>query len=132
MRVEEHPLHDSSDPVYNLNSTEMFQHVLASASLVDFPQFRDIHHLIPQALIQRRGRMMDYYCDRIEDSDNWDLYVKYRKIVSRFLITNQIRSSDITDYSSTGGSFVHWSGGEEHYVSLAKYLLSLLSSKDLW
>ena len=77
MRVEDHP------------DYEMFQHVLASATLVDFPQFRDIHHLIPQALDQRRGRMMDYDIDRIEDSDNWEIYVKYRKIVSRFLIEDR-------------------------------------------
>ena len=111
----------------------MFQLVLASAILVDFPQLRDIHHLIPQALDRRQLRKTNYYCHRIEDSDNWEIYVKYRKIVSRFFPINQIRSSEFSDYSS----IIHWSGGvsgghwQEHYVSLAEYLLRVLSSGDL-
>ena len=31
-------------------SSQSFYHLLASTTLVDFPQFRDIHHLIPLVL----------------------------------------------------------------------------------
>ena len=88
---------------------------------MDFPQFRDIHHLIPQVLdlTPKHTTECDYHY--IEDSDNWEIYVKYRKIVSRFLIDHF--RSDIGFYS--------WSGGQDHYVSLAKYLLSFLSER-LW
>jgi hypothetical protein len=67
-------------------STEIFQHLLASATLVDFPQFRDIHHLIPQVLDLRPKHTTERDYHQIEDSDKWEIYVKYRKIVSRFLI----------------------------------------------
>ena len=82
--------------------------MLASATLVDFRQFRDTHHLIPQILdLGTRYSLEDY--PQIEDSDNWEIYVKYRKIVSRFLI----------DKMSKGEL-------EKHCVSLAKFLLSSL------
>jgi len=108
-------------------NTRISQHLFASATLVDFPQFRDIHHLIPQILDLKPNdyatalgpdyyHQIDYH-DQIEDSDKWEIYVEYRKVVSRFLI-DQTRS-EIPHYS-------RWSG-QEHYVSLAKYLLSLLS-----
>ena len=106
-----------SDDLFSHSGTraEDFRRIIVSATLVDFPQFRDIHHLIPQALdlrstyIRTHNRTEHYY--QIEDSDKWEIYFKYRKIVSRFLKT------------------ALWSKGQEHweYVSLAKYLLSSLS-----
>jgi len=99
--------------VYDHPSTDMFRRLLASATLVDFPQFRDIHHLIPRVLDLRPKH--DYHeFHQIEDSDKWEIYVEYRKIVSRFLI------------DGTRPSDTRWSGGQENYVGLAKYLLSFL------
>ena len=76
----------TSNPVRNDRSAGVFLHLLVSATLVDFPQFRDIHHLIPQVLdiIEMHTTRLDYH--QIEDSDKWEIYVKYRQIVSRFLI----------------------------------------------
>ena len=88
---------------------------------MDFPQFRDIHHLIPQVLDLTRKHTTECDYHYTEDADNWEIYVKYRKIVSRFLIDHF--RSDIGFYS--------WSGGQDHYVSFAKYLLSFLSER-LW
>ena len=103
---------------------------------MDFPQFRDIHHLIPQVLDLRSLHLTpkrDWH--QIEDSDQWEIYVGYREIVSQFLI-DQIGSPvyQHPPYCVRGSSplytFVNcyrWSrGGQEHYVSLAKYLLSFL------
>ena len=80
---------------------------------MDFPQFRDIHHLIPQVLDLAVESMDTMAYHQIEDSDKWEIYFKYRKIVSRYLIEQTIL----------------WSNRqlEEHYVSLANYLLSSLS-----
>ena len=102
---------------------QAFLHLLASATLVDFPQFRDIHHLIPQVL-DITGKL-DYR--QIEDSDKWEIYVKYRQIVSRFLIgPTCCRIPPRT--ATTNFFFSAWSsGGQENYVNLAKYLLSFLS-----
>ena len=93
--------------------------------LVDFQHFRDVHHLIPQALDPSlTSRERD--CPQIEDSDKWEIYVKYRKIVSQFLIDQHgahWQSSRNSRYYSFFGS----SGGrQEHYLSLAKYLLNFL------
>jgi hypothetical protein len=79
----------------------------------------------------------DYH--EIEDSDKWEIYVKYRKIVSLFLITQRLQSSlsiyqpsllnyrPPSRYYSPVKNFVR----QEHYFSLAKYLLSFLS-EVLW
>ena len=100
------------------------QHLLTSATLVDFPQFRNIHHLIPQVLDLRPKvhysgnesiilgtRQYNYH--QIEDSDKWEIYVKYRKMVSQLLIDGRQSSMFLVV--------------QEHYVSLAEYLLSFLS-----
>ena len=109
----------------------MFQHLLASATLVDFPQFRDIHHLIPQVLDIRPTHTTERDYHQIEDSDKWEIYVKYRKFVAGFLI-DQNRSQIPRDPRYSSLIFFRWSrGGQEHYASLAKYLLSFLS-EDLW
>ena len=103
----------SAIEVHDHYDTEIIQHLLTSATLVDFPQFPDIHHLIPQILDLRPKHMTERYYHQIEDSDKWEIYVKYRKIVSQLLIDRR-RSSMF---------FVV----QEHYVDLAKYLLNFLS-----
>ena len=117
--------------ICNQSSIEAFQHLLASATLVDFPQFRDIHHLVPQVLDTRVNYLatpgFDYQGDYIKDSDKWEIYVEYRKILSRFLI-DRTRSEIQDDPHFFSVNFLHWSrGGQEHYVGLAKYLLCFLS-----
>ena len=81
---------------------------------MDFEQFRDIHYLIPEAL--EPNLPSDY--PQIEDPDKWELYVKYRKILSQFLI----------DQNDDHNSSLHfWSiGRQERYFSLAMYLLNFL------
>ena len=93
--------------------TEIIQHLLTFATLVDFPQFPNIHHLIPQILDLRPKDMTKRYSYQIEDSDKWEIYVKYRKIVSQLLI-DRPRSSVFYVV-------------QKHYVDLAKYLLNFLS-----
>ena len=96
--------------------SENLLHLFASATLVDFQQFCNIHHLIPQALdtnlLSNTGSGYPQIMSQIVDSDKWEIYVKYRKIVSRFLIDRTAL----------------WSNGQEHwqYVSLARYLLNAL------
>ena len=65
---------------------EVYPYVFASATLVDFPQFRDIHHLIPLVLEINLLDLAQLDYHQIEDSDKWEIYVKYRQIVSGFLI----------------------------------------------
>ena len=111
---------------------EDFLCLLASATLVDFPQFRDIHHLIPLVLelLDKRSpalhtTKLDYH--QIEDSDKWEIYLKYRQIVSRFLIDGIPRDS-IYDLYFT---FNNWSRrGQENYVNLAKRFLNFLSKSE--
>ena len=69
-------------------------------------------------------RYSDY---QIEDSDKWEVYVKYRRqIVSQFLIGHMIPRD--THNPSESFLFSSWSKrGQENYVNLAKYLLSFLS-----
>ena len=120
------------------HSDQSFQHLLASTTLVDFPQFYDIHHLIPLALdtmspdiskpvfyIRQGGDIIG------KDSDKWEIYVEYRKIVSRFLI-DQTRSGIPRDPRFSSVNFHLWSRGDKkHYVRLAQYLLSFLSAYPL-
>ena len=89
---------------------------------MDFQQFRDIHHLIPQALdLSLSSTERDL--PQIEDSDEWEIYVEYRKIVSQFLIDAPENGIQIPDFSF----LFYWSRGhQEHYVSLAEYLLCFL------
>ena len=107
-------------------TSEVFLLLLASAALVDFPQFRDIHHLIPQVMdiMQMHTAKLDYH--QIEDSDKWEIYVNYRQIVSRFLIGQACGIPLIPRNPSS--LFSAWSRrGQENYVNLAKYLLKFLS-----
>ena len=109
------------------DGAEVVLHLLASATLVDFPQFRDIHHLIPKVLdiIQMHTTKLVYH--PIEDSDKWEIYVKYRQIVSRYLI-GQTCCGIPPDTHIPYSFFPAWSRrGQENYVNLAKYLLNFLS-----
>ena len=79
---------------------------------------------------------------RIEDSDQWEIYVEYRKIVSRFLI-DHIYSENwtMTYWPSIYLPSIYWASPDSYpvsffdridwsqkfYASLAKYLLSFLS-----
>ena len=115
----------------NQSSLDSFRRLLASTTLVDFPQFRDIHHLIPLVLdIRPNHHGSNYYQqdDGIEiNSEKWEIYVEYRKIVSRFLI-DQARSEIPRDPRFSSPHFIRWSrGGQKPYVSLAKHLLTFLS-----
>jgi hypothetical protein len=69
----------------------------------------------------------DYH--EIEDSDKWEIYVKYRKIISQFLTSQP--SLTIHQPSNYRSSVLNYSVnlfvGQVQYVSLAKYLLSFLS-----
>ena len=111
----------------NQASFEAFQHLLASITLVDFPQFRDIHNLIPLVLEIRSNHLWGLNDDDIKfNSEKWEIYVEYRKIVSRFLIDH--RSRIPRDPRFCSDSFICWSrGGKAHYVILAKRLLTFLS-----
>ena len=110
-------------------SGQSFQNLLASITLVDFPQFRDIHHLIPLVLDLNLGFDIHQSGDIIIGiiSDKWEIYVEYRKIVSRFLI-DQARSEIPRDPRFSSANFIRWTkGGQKPYVSLAKHLLTFLS-----
>ena len=105
-------------------TSEDFLRLLAFATLVDFPQCRDVHHLIPQVLDIQRTK---YGYHQIEDSDKWEIYVKYRQIISRFLI-GQTCCGIPRDTHNLSSLFSAWSRrGQEKYVDLAKYLLRFLS-----
>ena len=116
---------------YGNHSTEDLLHLLASATLVDFPQFRDIYYLIPQVLDISLLYMpkLDYH--QFEDSDKWEIYVKYRQIVSQFLIGQTCCGIPHNTYNPSESSlFYAWSRrGQENYVNLAKYLLDFLPGR---
>jgi hypothetical protein len=90
------------------------RHFLTSATLVDFPQFRDTHHIIPRILDLRPKHTTERHHGQIEGAGNWEMYFKYRQIISEFL-ANPTRS---------GRLFV----GQECYAPLAKHIIGLLSS----
>ena len=59
--------------------------------------------------------MMERHYHHIEDPGKWEIYVKYRQIVSRFL----------TDRTRAGALFV----GQNRYIGLAKYLAPFLTEE---
>ena len=79
---------------------------------MDFPQFPDIHHLIPRILELTLTHRTSLGYHHTEDSGKWQIYVKYRQIVSQFL----------TDRTRSGSLFV----SQSHYVDLAIYLALFL------
>ena len=67
---------------------------------------------------------------QIEDSDKWEIYVKYRQIVSQFLIGQTCGIPRDTHNPSESVLFSTWSRrGQENYVNLAKYLLDFLPGR---
>lgn len=80
---------------------------------------------------------MGSYYHQFEDTDQWEIYVKYRKFVSEFL-TNRTwsRRSNLSTYQPPARLNyrsplryyrpVTFIVDQEHYVSLAYYLLSFL------
>ena len=98
---------------YLTRNEEITQHILASATLVDYPQFSEGHYLIPQLLNLR----LNYSTrPKIEDPEKWEIYIKYRRIIAQFL----------TDRTRSGRFFV----GQIRYAGLARYL-ALFMSDDL-
>lgn len=95
------------------DNSEIMQLLIASATLVDFPQFSHIHHLIPRVLDFRPYHLIASEYHEIRDLGKWKIYVKYRRILSRFL----------TDQTCSGSMFV----GRSRYVDLAKYLAPFLT-----
>ena len=93
---------------------------------MDFQQFRDIYHLIPLTLDPSLSLTSD--CPRIEDSDKWEIYVKYRKIISQFLIAGDNNGVQIPDDLISRYYYIfRWSRDrQEHYVSLAEHLIRFL------
>jgi len=62
-----------------------------------------------------------------EDPEKWEIYVKYRHIVSQFL-TDRTRSLIAANQNLAGPyNNRHLFVGEKNYVSLAKRLLHFLS-----
>ena len=111
----------------NQSSFEAVQHLLACLTLVDFPQYRDVHHLIPLILEKRSNYLQRDGIIILKNSEKWEIYVEYRKIVSRFLI-DKARSEIPRDPRFSSVHFIRWSrGGQKPYVSLAKHLLTFLS-----
>jgi hypothetical protein len=88
-------------------------YLFASATLVDFPQFPDVHHLIPRVLDLTLGHTIQRDYRQIEDAGKWEIYVKYRQIISQFL----------TDGARSGRLFVE----SINYVDLAIYLALFLT-----
>ena len=95
------------------HNSQLAEQFIASATLVDFPEFPNIHHLIPRVL-DLGPKWHTTKCDshQIEDSGKWEIHVKYRHILSRFL----------TDRARSGGLFVD----QSNYISLEKYLALFL------
>jgi hypothetical protein len=86
--------------------------VLAAVTLVDFPGFRDLHDAIFLSFEVFRISAYSGSGPYSFDAQEWELYVKYRQLLSEFL-TNRQRS---------GALFV----GAVHYLKLAQYFSRLL------
>ena len=74
-----------------------------------------MHHLIPRVLDLETRNKMGFDRHQIKNSGKWEIYVKYRQIVSRFL----------TDRTRSGSLFV----GQRSYVDLAIYLARFLTEE---
>ena len=77
-----------------------------------------MHHLIPRVLDLETRNKMGFDRHQIKNSGKWEIYVKYRQIVSRFL----------TDRTRSGSLFV----GQRSYVDLAIYLARFLTEELQW
>ena len=79
---------------------------LATATLIDFPGFRDVHDSIFETFGNRPNRYHSF------DPQQWETYVKYRQFLSEFL----------TDRSRSGALFVE----PAHYINLARHFWYVL------
>jgi len=102
----------SAFKVEDYPNKHVIERFLTSATLVDFPQFCDIHHLIPLVLDSRAKYTVKDYDAQTEDTGNWEIYLKYRQILSEFL-TDRARSALYVD--------------QDRYARFAKYLVLFLS-----
>jgi hypothetical protein len=84
-----------------------FDLVLAVATLVDFPGFQDAHGIMFELLSGHDERHQFTY-----NTQEWELYVRYRHILSEFLM----------DQRRSGALFV----GKADYLKLAEYFWSFL------
>lgn len=86
--------------------------VLATATLVDFPGFRDAYDLILEVFVGRPGYLANQYPFDIRQ---WEIYVKYRQFLAEFL----------TDQERSGALFVT----TDHYLQLAIWFWSFLTDE---
>jgi hypothetical protein len=86
---------------------ELADALLATATLINFPGFRDVHGSIFGVF---GHRPTGYHA---LDPRQWETYVKYRQFLSEFL----------TDRSRSGALFV----GPAHYMNLAQHFWSVLT-----
>jgi hypothetical protein len=85
---------------------------LATATLVDFPGFRDAYDFILEVFGGHSGSHPNQYPF---DARQWEIYVKYRQFLSEFL----------RDRARSGDLFI----GTAHYLQLAIYFWSFLTDK---
>jgi uncharacterized protein YfaQ (DUF2300 family) len=83
--------------------------IVATATLVNFPRFQDVHEVIFSVV------NVAYTPDRYHyDPEEWEIYIKHRQLLSEFL----------TDQRRSGPFFI----GTIQYVGLAKYFWSFLTA----
>ena len=106
--------------IHDHHDSKVNRHLLTSATLVDFPEFPNVHHFIPQVLDLRPKNTTERYLHEIEDSDKWEIYVKYRKVVSQFLIHQIYQASlSIIQYLlSIYRPHPLYFTDQEHYIGL--------------
>jgi len=80
--------------------------VLAAVTLVNFPGFQDVHHLILEVFDDHDAHLYAF--------DQWRTYVKYRQFLAEFL----------TDQRRSGALFV----GAAHYIDLSILLWTFLET----
>ena len=94
------------------DSPDIKDAIRATATLVDFPGFRDAYDSILEVFGGHPGYHPNQYPF---EAPQWEIYVKYRQFLSEFLI-DQTRSGDL---------FV----GTAHYLQLAISFWSFLTDK---
>ena len=94
------------------DSSHIKDAVRATATLVDFPGFRDAY----DSILEVFGGHPGYHLNRYPfNSLQWEIYVKYRQFLSEFL----------TDRARSGALFI----GTAHYLELAICFWSFLTDK---
>jgi hypothetical protein len=92
---------------FRSNNPQIAKVLLPGVALVDFPQFRDTYHIIPQILDWKVKGFVDTDLEHMLPED-WEDYLWYRKVLTDFL----------TDPVRAGNFFV----GVGEYVYLAKHI----------